>query len=110
MENVSIIELTSSDDSSIESTISSDTIDGSQYTKVSHEDHVMLSPDTYVGSIEPELINRNILITSDDGTKSIKSKEIKIVPACFKIFDEVLVNAADHWSRLPKLIKKMGRI
>ena len=32
----------------------SDSVDGSQYTKVSHEEHVMIAPDTYVGSIEPE--------------------------------------------------------
>ncbi len=104
MENTSINESVSSssseDNTSIESNVSSDTIDGSQYTKVSHEEHVMLVPDTYVGSIEPEVITRNVLVVSDNGEKSIKSQEVKIVPAYFKIFDEVLVNAADHWSRL----------
>ncbi len=90
----------SHDTCSVDSSISTDSIDGSIYTKVSHEDHVMLAPDTYVGSVEPELVTRNILTTIGEGEKCIKAEEVKIVPAYYKIYDEVLTNAADHWSRL----------
>ncbi len=88
-----------SDIESIESINSEDSNDGTQYTKVTHEEHVMIAPDTYVGSVEAEAINRNVLELTNDGVKII-NKTIKYVPAFYKIFDEVLVNAADHWSRL----------
>ena len=88
----------------------SDETAGTQYTKVSHEDHVMIAPDTYVGSIESEATQRDILVekTDEDGktTFSIESRLIQCVPAFYKIFDEVLVNAADHWKRLLSFAKE----
>jgi len=61
----------------------------SQYKKVSARDHVLLRPDTYVGSVEPvPWANTNI----DSG-------EQEVIPALYKIFDEVLVNASDNISR-----------
>lgn len=61
----------------------------SQYQKVSARDHVLLRPDTYVGSVEPVTwANTNI----DSG-------ELEIIPALYKIYDEVLVNASDNISR-----------
>ena len=68
----------------------------------------MIAPDTYVGSIEPEEVETFVLETSDaSGTEAetkdevrIVNKKIQIVPALYKIYDEVLVNAADHWKRL----------
>ena len=61
----------------------------SQYKKVSARDHVLLRPDTYVGSVEPVTwTNTNI----DNG-------EQEVIPALYKIFDEVLVNASDNISR-----------
>ena len=61
----------------------------SQYQKVSARDHVLLRPDTYVGSVEP--------VTWDN--TNIDSGELKVIPALYKIFDEVLVNASDNISR-----------
>lgn len=85
-----------------------DSMDGSQYTKVSHEEHVMIAPDTYVGSIDREEVETYVLNTTnsvnEDGSPNpsvkIVNKKIQIVPALYKIFDEVLVNAIDHWKRL----------
>lgn len=60
-----------------------------QYQKVSARNHVLLRPDTYVGSVEPVTwTNTNI----DNG-------EQEVIPALYKIFDEVLVNASDNISR-----------
>lgn len=86
----------------------SDSVDGSQYTKVSHEEHIKIAPDTYVGSIESEEVETYVLetteTTDEEGNpqKDVKivSKRIQLVPALYKIFDEVLVNAVDHWQRL----------
>ena len=110
----------------------SDSTQMSNYTKVSHEEHVMLAPDTYVGSIDPEEEDYYVMEHLDDvsqaesvdsteaGAESteatadklkqikIVSKTIKVVPAFYKIFDEVLVNAEDQVSRL-KSYKEQGK-
>ena len=55
------------------------------YQKVSAREHVLLRPDTYVGSTEEvEWTNTNL------------ATHHKVVPALYKIFDEVLVNAGDN--------------
>ncbi|EJW02059.1 hypothetical protein EDEG_03483 [Edhazardia aedis USNM 41457] len=62
-----------------------------QYQKKSQIEHILLRPDTYIGSIEHETQSLYIL----DGAR-IAQKSINYVPGLFKIFDEVLVNAADN--------------
>ena len=60
-----------------------------QYQRLTDVDHVLKRPDTYVGSIDPVVwTNTNI----DNG-------EQEVIPALYKIFDEVLVNASDNISR-----------
>lgn len=68
-----------------------------RYQKLTHREHVLQRPETYIGSTNTEL--KKIFIVED--IKNIK--EIKIVnkivnfnPGFLKIFDEVLVNASDH--------------
>ncbi len=59
------------------------------YQRLSDVDHVIKRPDTYVGPVEPVTwTNTNI----NDG-------ELEVIPALYKIFDEVLVNASDNISR-----------
>ena len=55
-------------------------------------EHILLRPDTYVGSTEN---NKIILWIYGNDNKLIK-KEINSVDALFKIYDEVLVNASDN--------------
>ena len=96
----------SSDTSSVSSkaSVGGSSDDCSQYTHVSHEEHVTLAPDTYVGSIEGEVTPRHVLevtpVTDGPDVVKIVEKKVKIVPALYKIYDEVLVNAADHYQRL----------
>ena len=82
----------------------SDSTQLSNYTKVSHEEHVMLAPDTYVGSIDREEDDYYVLEHGDksDSTENIKivQKTIKVAPALYKIYDEVIVNSEDQVSRL----------
>jgi DNA gyrase/topoisomerase IV subunit B len=61
-----------------------------KYNKVSAREHVLIRPDTYVGS--NEVTNEDLWIY--DENKIIK-KNIKYNPAFLKIFDEALVNASD---------------
>ena len=66
------------------------------YQKLTQLEHVLVRPDSYVGSIEEE--RSQIWVLSDDQLK-FENREIKFVPALYKIFDEVLVNAADNYQR-----------
>ena len=92
------------DNTSMSSNDSDDSLDSSKYSKVTHEEHIELAPDTYVGSIESELVKRYVHIETENASENpdgkVVMKDVKIVPALYKIFDEVLVNAADHWQRL----------
>jgi DNA topoisomerase II len=63
------------------------------YQKKSQLEHILLRPDTYIGSVEK--VNQEMWIWDFESEKMIK-KEITFVPGLFKIFDEILVNAADN--------------
>lgn len=58
--------------------------------------HILLRPDTYIGSVEPDTQKLWIY----DGPESgMVFREITFVPGLYKIFDEILVNAADNKQR-----------
>ena len=67
------------------------------YRSHTHEEHIYKVPDTYIGSAEEDTIP--CLVLSDDKTKIIR-EDTKIVPGLYKVFDEVLVNALDHHTRM----------
>jgi DNA topoisomerase-2 len=66
--------------------------DSLKYTKLTQREHILLRPDTYVGSNE---LSTEELWVYDDEINKIVKKSILYNPALFKIFDEVLVNSAD---------------
>ena len=68
--------------------------------KVSHLEHILLRPDSYVGPTTVTADSYWLL----DGTK-FSQKQVKYAPALLKIFDEVLVNAIDRNSVYPKDVK-----
>lgn len=63
------------------------------YQKKTQLEHILLRPDTYVGSIEAE--EQEVWIF-DSEENIIKKKKISYVPGLYKIVDEILVNAADN--------------
>lgn len=70
-----------------------------KYKKYEHKEHVLKRPDSYVGSIEEH--NESIhVIEYNDEEKYITQKKITYIPALYKIFDEILVNAIDQHTRL----------
>jgi len=73
-----------------------------KYTRLSHVEHIIKRPDTYVGSLLPESSDQ--WIRESDG---FKISRISISPALVKIFDEILVNAIDQYSLNPKKIKSI---
>ncbi len=71
-----------------------------KYKVLDHISHIILRPQTYIGSNKPHLSNRWIF---EDGKMS--QKEITFVPSFIKIFDEIITNSVDEHKRNPKLDK-----
>lgn len=65
-----------------------------QYQKKSHLEHIKERPDTYIGSCQCITEERFV----EAGGK-FEKREITFVPGLYKIFDEILVNAADNKRR-----------
>ena len=63
------------------------------YKKKTHHEHILSTPDTYIGSAEADT---KPMYVFDDETKKIIKKDITFVPGLYKIYDEILVNARDH--------------
>ncbi|KAM9894519.1 hypothetical protein OXX69_011335, partial [Metschnikowia pulcherrima] len=64
-----------------------------QYQKLSQLEHILKRPDTYIGSVEKNEVE---MWCFDDASESMVFKKVTIVPGLYKIFDEILVNAADN--------------
>jgi DNA topoisomerase II len=71
--------------------------------KLTHIEHVLKRPDSYVGPVELGTEPYWIL----DGDKFSK-KNLKYSPALLKIFDEILVNAIDRNSLHPKQVSSIS--
>ncbi|KAL0271055.1 UNVERIFIED_CONTAM: hypothetical protein PYX00_008283 [Menopon gallinae] len=70
------------------------------YQKKSQLEHILLRPDTYIGSVEP--LKENMWIYDSESEKMVQ-RDITYVPGLYKIFDEILVNAADNKQRDKKM-------
>jgi DNA topoisomerase-2 len=68
------------------------------YQKKSQLEHILLRPDTYIGSIEKHA--QTLWVYEGD---KIVHRPVTYVPGLYKIFDEILVNAADNKQRDPKM-------
>ncbi|KAM0929007.1 hypothetical protein ACQ4PT_001893 [Festuca glaucescens] len=68
------------------------------YQKKTQLEHILLRPDTYVGSIEKH--NQELWVYEDG---AMVYREVEYVPGLYKIFDEILVNAADNKQRDPSM-------
>jgi len=69
------------------------------YQKKTQLEHILLRPDTYVGSVEAQAQE---LWVFDSVQGRMVQRKISFVPALYKIFDEILVNAADNLIRDPE--------
>ncbi|EDX05512.1 Top2 [Drosophila simulans] len=66
------------------------------YQKKSQLEHILLRPDSYIGSVE---FTKELMWVYDNSQNRMVQKEISFVPGLYKIFDEILVNAADNKQR-----------
>ena len=64
-----------------------------QYKKLTLHEQIILRPDTYIGSVEPT--DQQMWVYNSD-IESMEYRKVTFVPGVYKIFDEILVNAADN--------------
>uniref|UniRef100_A0A6Q2XLA8 DNA topoisomerase 2 n=1 Tax=Esox lucius TaxID=8010 RepID=A0A6Q2XLA8_ESOLU len=65
------------------------------YQKKTQLEHILLRPDTYIGSVEP--VTQQMWVFDED--VGMTCRDVTFVPGLYKIFDEILVNAADNKQR-----------
>ena len=88
-----------------------------QYEKKTHLEHIKDLPDTYIGSVEPE-VNTQWLVDNDfmeeerdiynEPIKFVK-KEINYSPGLKNIIEEILVNAYDNKNRIDQKIRQKSK-
>ncbi|KAL2817587.1 DNA topoisomerase [Aspergillus granulosus] len=64
-----------------------------KYKMLSHLEHIVKRPDTYIGSVERTTQEMWVYSSELDG---MEFREVSYVPGLYKIFDEIVVNAADN--------------
>ena len=64
------------------------------YSNVTQYEHILTRPDTYIGSLE---FQKEKLWVFNQKENKLELRDINYVPGLFKIFDEILVNAADNF-------------
>eukprot|EP00731_Ephydatia_muelleri_P019883 Em0012g708a len=70
------------------------------YQKKTQLEHILLRPDTYIGSVEEAA---QPMYVYDEEKDAIVCRQVSFVPGLYKIFDEILVNAADNKQRDPSM-------
>ena len=76
------------------------------YKKLEHKQHVLQLPDTYIGSIDNHEDELYVLNTESDGAINIRKNRVNYIPGLISVFNEILVNVTDQWTRLRGLNKK----
>jgi len=74
-----------------------------KYQKLDHISHILLRPETYIGSVNTE--EKELYVVEDITLNNIRviKKKINYNPAFIKMFDEILVNASDQSIRTDKV-------
>lgn len=67
-----------------------------KYKELSEQEHVLLRPNMYVGSIKPELSTQFVF---DYKEQMMVQKEVEYVPGILKLIDEVISNSCDEYRR-----------
>ncbi|CAL5330796.1 unnamed protein product [Camellia sinensis] len=90
--------LQSSNNANVAATATSAKTIEETYQKKTQLEHILLRPDTYVGSIEKH--TQTLWVYENN---EMVHRSISYVPGLYKIFDEILVNAADNKQRDPSM-------
>jgi DNA topoisomerase-2 len=73
-----------------------------EYEKLTHVEHILKRPDSYIGSVVPDVVDTWKL---NDGR--FERAQVTIAPGLVKIFDEILVNAIDQHTLHPKKVTRI---
>jgi DNA topoisomerase II len=65
---------------------------GAEYKRLSHRDHILELPDTYIGSVETHEEHRWVY-SAESG--KMTHRKLNFNPGFYKLFDEIVVNARD---------------
>lgn len=60
------------------------------YQKKTQLEHILLRPDSYIGSVEKTAQSMMVVVPDAAGEPSLQVRAISIVPGLFKIFDELV--------------------
>ena len=63
------------------------------YQKKTQLEHILIRPDTYIGSVEP--LTQHMFVW-DKNTKKVINRQITYTPGLYKIYDESKYNLNDH--------------
>jgi DNA topoisomerase-2 len=88
-----------------------------QYQKLTHLQHIIKRPDTYIGSVERTtesmwgmlsslsviIYKADVVTVFNSETSQMEYRKVSFVPGLYKIFDEILVNAADNKQNDPNM-------
>ncbi|KAJ5292310.1 ubiquitin-conjugating enzyme E2 15 [Penicillium atrosanguineum] len=64
-----------------------------KYQKLTQLEHIIKRPDTYIGSVEAT--TQQMWVYNSE-SESMEFRSVTFVPGLYKIFDEIVVNAADN--------------
>ncbi|KAH9909129.1 DNA topoisomerase [Xylariomycetidae sp. FL2044] len=67
------------------------------YQKLTQLEHIIKRPDTYIGSVERT--EQHMWVFNKEANRMDYRPKVGFVPGLYKIFDEILVNAADNKQR-----------
>lgn len=73
-----------------------------EYQKLTHVEHILRRPDSYVGSLVPDV--QECWRVVGDGFERC---QIRLAPGLAKIFDEILVNAIDQHTIHPRKVSRI---
>ena len=68
-----------------------------RYIKLTHQEHILARPDTYIGSIQID--TKQLFVAENyENIKDVKIsyKETLYNQGFIKLFDEIITNASDH--------------
>lgn len=71
-----------------------------QYQKLTQLEHILKRPDTYIGSVEK---TDTTMWVFNSENKEMELRKVTFVPGLYKIFDEIMVNAADNKQNDPNM-------
>jgi DNA topoisomerase-2 len=77
--------------------------DAAAFKKLTQREHVLARPGMYIGSVEAETCAAWVVdLDATEGPRMKLREDLSYVPGLFKIYDEIVVNAVDHATRLKR--------